>query len=74
MAPAVIYIVRHGETDSNRSGIMQGHLDTHLNSEGLAQAQRVADVLKSIPFDIAFSSDLSRTVKVITLMPVIRVC
>lgn len=73
MAPVVIYIVRHGETDENRQGIMQGHQNTLLNSEGLAQAQRVADALKSTPFDIAFSSDLSRATKVIMIfiMPII---
>jgi len=63
MAPAVIYIVRHGETDANRDGILQGQLDTELNSSGFAQAQAVADALQSVPFDMAFCSDLSRAVK-----------
>lgn len=65
MARAVIYIVRHGETDANREHIIQGQLDTSLNANGLSQAQQVADALQSIPFDMAFSSDLSRAVKVI---------
>jgi broad specificity phosphatase PhoE len=28
---ARVYIVRHGETTSNKEGIIQGHLDTALN-------------------------------------------
>jgi broad specificity phosphatase PhoE len=64
MTHAIIHIVRHGETDENRRGIFQGQLDTVLNADGLDQAQRVADALRTIPFDKAFSSDLSRAVKV----------
>ncbi|KAF8077722.1 phosphoglycerate mutase-like protein [Lyophyllum atratum] len=60
---ARVYLVRHGETDENRNGIIQGHLDTSLNSVGLEQAQLVGERLRSIPFDIAFSSDLSRAAK-----------
>jgi len=62
MPRAIIHIIRHGETDENRQGIWQGQLDTVLNAEGLIQAERVADALRSIPFDVAFSSDLKRAV------------
>jgi bisphosphoglycerate-dependent phosphoglycerate mutase len=62
MARAIIHIVRHGETDANRQKIFQGQLDTDLNANGLDQARQVADTLRSIPFDVAFSSDLSRAV------------
>lgn len=64
MARAIIYIVRHGETDQNKRGIFQGQLDTVLNTNGVEQAERVACALQSISFDAAFSSDLSRAVKV----------
>jgi broad specificity phosphatase PhoE len=63
MTHARIYIVRHGETDENRNGILQGHLDTLLNADGIDQARRVAEALRDIPFDVAFTSDLSRAVK-----------
>ena len=55
-----VYIVRHGETDSNKQKIIQGHLDTILNSEGERQADLVAKALKNIPFNIVYSSDLKR--------------
>lgn len=54
------YIVRHGETEANKRQIIQGHLDTELNEEGLTQACKTADILENVPFIKAFSSDLSR--------------
>lgn len=63
MSIAHVYIVRHGETAENRQGIIQGHLDTQLNAIGEEQATLVADALKLVPFDIAYSSDLSRAAK-----------
>ena len=55
-----VYIVRHGETEENTQKIIQGHLDTILNSEGERQADLVAKALKDIPFDVAYSSNLKR--------------
>ncbi|KAI9466368.1 histidine phosphatase superfamily [Lactarius psammicola] len=55
-----IYIVRHGETEENKQKIIQGHLDTQLNSEGEKQADLVAKALRDIPFDVCYSSDLRR--------------
>lgn len=52
---------RHGETDYNRSKIIQGHLDTPLNAEGEAQAGVVARYLaQTTSFDAMYSSDLQR--------------
>ena len=59
-----IYIVRHGETNENRTGIIQGQMDTVLNQEGIVQAHLCAEALKNMDFDLAFSSDLKRTVQV----------
>ena len=55
-----VYIVRHAETEENKQKIVQGHLDTILNSEGERQADLVAKALKDIPFDVAYSSNLKR--------------
>ncbi len=54
------YIVRHGKTDWNAKGWIQGSADTHLTPEGEEQAHKVKDELKDIKFDLAFSSDLVR--------------
>jgi broad specificity phosphatase PhoE len=46
MASSVpIIYVRHGETDWNRQGLIQGSVDTELNETGHAQAKAVASLL-----------------------------
>ena len=54
-----LYIIRHGETDSNANGIVQGWLDTELNEKGLAQAVEAAKQFDK-PIDAIYSSDLKR--------------
>lgn len=56
-----VYLVRHGETDGNLAGCMQGSVDTPLNSRGREQAAATAKGLKDIVFDRAFCSLLCRT-------------
>ena len=60
-----IYLVRHGETDHNRFGIIQGQLNTKLSDLGIEQAKQVAIKLQSVKFDHVFSSDLDRAFHVI---------
>lgn len=60
MTTTQFILVRHGETDWNRQGRIQGHLDSPLNAEGMAQAGRLADRLRSESFDAIVSSDLGR--------------
>lgn len=52
--------IRHGETDANRQLRFQGQIDTPLNANGLAQAQRLAARLADVPHDRLFTSDLQR--------------
>lgn len=57
-----LYIVRHGQTDLNKQGIVQGRgMDTDLNAEGRLQANLFYDVYKDIPFDKIYISKLKRT-------------
>ncbi|MDA0733927.1 MAG: histidine phosphatase family protein [Chloroflexi bacterium] len=56
-----VYIVRHGETEWNAQGRIQGHSDIPLSDNGRSQAQAVARRLSRVPFSVAYSSDLSRT-------------
>ena len=70
MAAVRVYFVRHGETEENKNGIMQGQLDTELNKEGIEQAELTANALENVDFAAAHSSDLKRAVKV-RMFPVI---
>lgn len=45
---ATIYFVRHGETDWNREGRLQGRTDIALNPRGEKQARIVGKALKSV--------------------------
>lgn len=54
-----LYIIRHGETDENAQGIIQGWIDTELNANGLSQAKAAARSFTH-PIDAIFSSDLKR--------------
>jgi broad specificity phosphatase PhoE len=55
-----VWLVRHGETDSNVEGIFQGHLDVPLNARGECQARAVAERLAGVRFDAVYASDLRR--------------
>lgn len=63
-----LYIVRHGETEWNLKGIIQGHQDSALTPQGINQAKKLGKHLKDIKFDFAFSSDLLRTKKTAELI------
>jgi 2,3-bisphosphoglycerate-dependent phosphoglycerate mutase len=56
----VLFLFRHGETDWNRAGRLQGHTDTPLNPTGLAQAETLAERLRPHRLDAVVSSDLAR--------------
>lgn len=57
-----IYIIRHGETELNRLGIVQGRgVDSHLNDTGRAQAEAFYYHYQNIKFDKIYTSELKRT-------------
>ncbi|TZF83823.1 histidine phosphatase family protein [Pedobacter sp. BS3] len=57
-----LYIIRHGETDLNKHGIVQGRgVDTDLNETGRKQADAFFRAYKHIPFDHIYTSTLKRT-------------
>ena len=55
-----IYLVRHGQTDWNAKGLLQGQHDTSLNDTGRAQAREMQEKFQNLNFDLCFSSPLKR--------------
>jgi broad specificity phosphatase PhoE len=57
-----LYIVRHGQTELNKLGIVQGRgMDTDLNDEGRKQAAQFFAAYNQVPFDKIYVSALKRT-------------
>ena len=59
----IMYMVRHGCTDWNDKGLMQGCTDISINNTGVKQANEAKEKLKDINFDICISSPLNRTLQ-----------
>jgi probable phosphoglycerate mutase len=57
-----IYLIRHGQTDFNQKGIVQGSgIDSLLNAVGHRQAELFFDSYKEVPFAQIYTSTLQRT-------------
>lgn len=59
-SPARLWIIRHGQTDWNLEGRIQGHTPTHLNDTGRQQAADLARYFSQKPFKAIYASDLPR--------------
>jgi broad specificity phosphatase PhoE len=57
---ALFYFVRHGETEWNTEGRVCGRTDVLLSAAGRQQAWLLAQRLKSVPFEVLYSSPLRR--------------
>ncbi len=68
MTATEFIVVRHGETAWNAEGRLQGHLDSPLNEEGLAQALLLGECLARERFSQLYSSDLGRALQ--TVQPI----
>lgn len=55
-----ITIVRHGETEWNKTMQLQGFTDSPLTKKGIRQAELLAETIKERTFDILITSDLYR--------------
>lgn len=59
-----IYLIRHGQTDYNKKGVVQGSgVDAPLNELGQRQALGFYEKYKSIPFDKVYTSALIRSIQ-----------
>ncbi|MEM1137133.1 MAG: histidine phosphatase family protein [Bacteroidota bacterium] len=57
-----IYLVRHGETEYNKLGMVQGSgIDSNLNQTGIQQANAFYEYYQHTSFDKVYTSKLRRT-------------
>lgn len=62
MVTKKIYLIRHGQTDYNLKGVVQGSgIDAPLNQNGLDQAKSFFEAYKDVPFEKVFYTGLQRT-------------
>jgi len=59
----MIYVIRHGQTDLNKEGRLQGRRGLPLNEYGIKQAEDLRDKLAHIKFDYIFSSPQQRAIQ-----------
>ncbi len=58
-----ILLARHGETEWNKIGRVQGWTDIGLSADGESQAVKLANRLSKTPLAAVYSSELSRAVQ-----------
>lgn len=63
-----LYLIRHGQTDYNLNGIVQGGgIDSSLNDTGRSQGERFFNQYRNAGFDQVYCSGLKRTYE--TVLP-----
>ena len=67
-----LYFVRHGQTDWNVQGKLQGHADIPLNDAGRMEAAGLSKKICAINFDLCFSSDLQRAIETAQILTATR--
>ena len=58
-----LYVMRHGQTDWNAAGKVQGCTDIELNENGVEQAQKAREKFNQCEIDVILCSPLKRTRK-----------
>lgn len=59
----ILYLMRHGQTDWNAEGRVQGWNDTPVNKKGIEQAHFAGEALVNEEIETVYSSDLKRAKK-----------
>ena len=58
-----VWVVRHGQRETNRDELWTGWYDAKLTPQGREDAVRAGALLKGVQFDRVWSSDLSRAME-----------
>ena len=65
----ILYLVRHGQTEKNKYGLIQGQTECDLNENGIEKAKELIPLVEKLDLDVVISSPLKRTIdtaKIIT--------
>jgi len=57
-----LYLIRHGQTESNSKGRYLGSFEDELSLQGVKEIEKVKEYIKTIHFDKVFSSERKRAV------------
>ncbi|NLX18138.1 MAG: alpha-ribazole phosphatase [Desulfobulbus sp.] len=63
-----LYLIRHGETEQNKKGVLVGSTDTALNDHGRRQALSLRERINALQVDAVYSSPLARAVETASLV------
>ena len=58
-----VYLVRHGQTEWNKSLTFRGRIDIPLNERGHREAEAIAEALKDKKIDAIYTSPLRRSIE-----------
>lgn len=58
-----IFLCRHGETEHNNKGIVQGQMDSKINGKGKEQAKKLRDRLAENDISKVYSSSMTRALE-----------
>lgn len=58
-----LYLIRHGQSETNLSGVFTGQSQVNLTSTGEDDARRAGELLRGIHFDMVYTSDLVRAMR-----------
>lgn len=56
----MLYMMRHGKTEWNGIGKLQGRTDIPLNEEGIRMAEEANERYRDVPIDVCYCSPLMR--------------
>ena len=65
----ILYLARHGETEKNKQGLVQGQTECDLSEKGISDAKELISLVNDLDIDVVISSPLKRaytTAQIIT--------
>ena len=63
-----LFLIRHGESRWNLSNKFTGWVDVPLSSRGVKQSYLLAEEIKNINFDLAYTSELRRAQETLLIL------